>query len=63
MHSARHVIGCHFTQEKRVRIMFIDVAGSICQALPQGSGPAAVRPQHGMPINSINEGSTFVSMM
>jgi len=44
---ARHIIGCHFTQETRVQTRVDDVAGDICQALPKGQAggqlPAAER--------------------
>ena len=36
MDSARHVIGCHLTQESRVQNAFYDAASTIHQSLPRG---------------------------
>ena len=41
MDSARHVIGCHLTQDTRVQNVFDDVEGRIHQSL--GKGGAALR--------------------
>ena len=45
---ARHVKGCHLSQQKRVQNALGDVAGNICQALPPPPStppaPAAVTP-------------------
>jgi len=35
MDSARHVIGCHVTRERRVQNSFDDVASTIHQCLPE----------------------------
>ena len=37
---ARHVIGCHSTQETRVQNASDDMAGNICQALPPSPPPS-----------------------
>ena len=41
MYIARHVIGCHLTQETRARNALHDMAGSIHQCLPLDALPRA----------------------
>ena len=43
MDSARHVVGCHLTQQTRVQNGFDDVASTIHQSLGAG---VAHRPRH-----------------
>ena len=49
---ARHVTGCHLTQERKVQGAWHDVAGIICQALHRGDArgtPSAGEPHGGGP--------------